>query len=203
MALSTQTVIAQPLGLSVAAINIKLSLLNLSPQLQKDIKKGVLTETQGREVVRAVNKVEPAKRPQAMARVKERIDKVRQAQQGRPLSTKEVKSVAKTTAHEHVKVGASTVKGTKKPKPVKPKPPSSKEKKQAQKFTQALKSTEKVFMPVAQIVVRGETGFRFGQVLAAVAPKAGESVKAIHVFLGRVLEHLNEAKRRALVSKIQ
>lgn len=199
----TQTEIAKRLGLSVAAVNIKLSLLNLSPGLQKDVRKGTLSETQGREIVRAVNKVEPAKRPEVMAKVKERIDKVAQAKPGKPLSTKDVRTVAKTTAEQHVRVGASTVKGTPKPKPTPPKLPTPKEKAQAQKFAKAMADVEKLCLPFAQAVLTSETGVRFSQVLQAVSPKTAETVRKVGVFLTRMQEHLNEAKRRALVSRIQ
>jgi ParB family chromosome partitioning protein len=198
----TQTEVGKRLGLSVAAINIKLSLLTLSPNLQKDIKKGELSATQGREIVRAVNKVEPAKRDAAMTVIKDRLQKAKNAKPGQKLSTKDVRTVAKATADQHVRVGASTVKGTPSPK-TKPVPPTPKEKLQALKFAKALESAEKVFLPFAQTALTSDAGVRFGQVLHAVTPKASENVRKINVFLSRMLEHLNEAKRRALVSKIQ
>jgi len=52
----SQAQVGVKLGLSVAAINYKLSLLDLSPDLQKDIRKGALSETQGRTIVQAVRK---------------------------------------------------------------------------------------------------------------------------------------------------
>jgi ParB/RepB/Spo0J family partition protein len=199
----TQTQIAQRLGLSVAAINIKLSLCTLSSALQKDIKRGAISETQGREIVRAVNKVEPAKRDSAMAAIKERIEKAKQSRPGQKLSTKDVRTVAKTTAEHHVRVGASTVKGTPRPKPQKPQPPTPKEKTQAMKFDKAMAGVEKALLPFAQLVLTSETGVRFAHIMHSVVPKTPELVRKVNVFLTRMLEHLNEAKRRALVSKIQ
>lgn len=199
----TQTKIAQRLGLSVAAVNIKLSLLNLSPALQKDIRKGTLSETQGREIVRAVNKVEPAKRDAAMSSIKDRIEKAKAANHGKPLGTKDVRTVAKTTADQHVRVGASTVKGTPKSMPEKPQPPSPKEKAQAEKFAKTMLAVENACVPFAQIALTSDSGVRFGQVLHAVASKTAETVRRVNIFLTRMLEHLNESRRRALVSKIQ
>ena len=199
----SQAAVGKRLGLSVAAVNYKLSLLNLSPDLQKDIRKGVLTETQGRTIVQTIRKVEPDKRNGVMASVKERIDRIKGAKPGKKLSTKDVRTVAKTTAEQHVRVGASTVKGTPKPRPEKPKPPTPKEKAQAKKFVKSMTIVEKAYLPFAQIPLTSDSGVRFGQVLQAVAPKTAESIRKVNVFLTRMLEHLNEAKRRALVSKIQ
>jgi ParB family chromosome partitioning protein len=199
----SQARVGERLGLSVAAVNYKLSLLDLSPDLQKDVKKGALTETQGRTIVQAVRSVPAAKRPDAMASIKDRLAKTKAAKPGQKLSTKDVRTVAKTTAEQHVRVGASTVKGTPKPKPEQPKPPTPKEKVQASKFAKVMGSAEKSFLPFAQLVLTSDTGVRFGQVLNIVAPRTAEGVRKVNVFLARMLEHLNEAKRRALVSKIQ
>ena len=199
----SQAQVGHKLGLSVAAVNYKLSLLKLSPELQRDVKNGKLSETDGRTIVQAIRKVEPAKRDKAMTAVKERIDKARAANAGKPLSTKEVRTVARTTAEQRVRVGASTSKGTPKTKVEKAKPPTPKEKKQASKFAKAVTLAEKAFLPFAQVALTGETGLRFGQVLHALLPKTGETVRKVNVFLTRMLEHLNEAKRRAMVSKIQ
>ena len=199
----SQASVGTKLGLSVAAINYKLSLLDLSPDLQKDIKKGSLSETQGRTIVQAVRGVPLAKRPEAMAAIKDKLGKAKAAKPGKKLSTKEVRTVAKTTAEHHVRVGASTVKGTPSPRIVKPQPPSPKEKAQAGKFEKSMVGVEKAFLPFAQLVLTSDTGVRFGQVLHAVASKTAESVRKVNIFLNRMLEHLNEAKRRALVSKIQ
>jgi hypothetical protein len=135
-----------------------------------------------------------------MAAIKERLQKAHAAKP--KLSTKDVRTVAKTTAEHHVRVGASTVKGTPKPKE-KPQPPTNKERAQAVKFTKAMAGVEKLLLPFAQLVLTSDTGLRFGNVLNAVAPKTAEVVRKVNVFLTRTLEHLNEAKRRALVSKIQ
>lgn len=199
----TQTAVAKRLGLSIAAVNIKLSLLTLNAPLQKDIKKGAITETQGREIVRAVNRVEPAKRDSAMAAIRDRIEKAKAAKPHGKLSTKDVRTVAKATAEQHVRVGASTVKGTPKPKPEKPKPPSPQEKRQVAKFAKAMAEAEKSFQPFAQVALTSDAGVRFGQIFHAENPKTAESVRKVNVFVTRMLEHLNEAKRRALVSRIQ
>jgi len=199
----SQAQVGHKLGLSVASVNYKLSLLELSPDLQRDIKKGVLSETQGRTIVQAIRKVEPDKRNGTMTTIKERIEKAKASQPSKKLSTKDVRTVAKTTAAQHVRVGASTVKGTPKTKLEKPKPPTPKEKAQAKKFIKAVSTIEKVCLPFAQVVLTSDTGVRFGQVLHATAPKAAETVRKVGVFLTRMQEHLNEAKRRALVSRIQ
>jgi ParB/RepB/Spo0J family partition protein len=195
----TQTSVGKRLGLSVAAVNIKLSLLSLSPELQKEIRKGELSETQGREIARAVNKVEPAKRPEAMKAIKDRIDKAKTTK-GR-LNTKDVKTVAKTTA-EHVRTGASTVKGTPKP-PVRVFPPNPKEKAHGKKFVDALIKAEKLFIPVAKGIDTRTAGARLGQVLTHVKPDIAELAKRLANFLTRTLEFINESKRQALANRVQ
>jgi ParB/RepB/Spo0J family partition protein len=195
----TQTTVSKRLGISIAAVNIKLSLLTLSPELQKEIRKGALSETQGREIARAVNKVAPAKRPEAMQAIKDRIDKAKQT--NGKLNTKDVKTVAKTTA-EHVRVGASTVKGTPKPQ-LKAFPPNSKEKAHGKAFVDALIKAEKLFTPVAKGVDTPAAGVRLGQVLTQVKPDVADLAKRLANFLTRTLEFINEAKRQALANRVQ
>lgn len=195
----TQTAVGKRLGLSVAAINMKLQLLKLSPDIQKDIHKGVLSETQGREIAHAVNKVEPAKRDETMKTIKERIHKAQQA--NGKLSTKDVKSVARTTV-DRVRVGASTVKGTPKAK-IKVLPPNPKEKEHGKKFVDALLKAEKLFGPVAKGVDTQQAGVRLGQVLTHVKPDVAELAKRLSNFLTRTLEFINEAKRQALANRVQ
>ena len=54
----TQRQVAKRLGLSDAAVNYKLSLLKLSPDLQKDLAKGDLTATQGRAITQEVSRIQ-------------------------------------------------------------------------------------------------------------------------------------------------
>lgn len=195
----TQTAVGKRLGLSVAAVNMKLQLLKLSPDIQKDIRTGALTETQGREIAHTVNKVEPAKRTEVMQAIKDRIDKAKKT--NGKLSTKDVKTVARAT-RDHVRTGASTVKGTPKPK-VKVFPPTPKERAHALKFIDALEKAKKLFTPIAQGFPTKESRTRLGHVLMQVKPDVADLAKLLSGFLTSTLEFINEAKRETLANRVQ
>jgi ParB family chromosome partitioning protein len=64
----SQAQLAQRLGLSGAMVSYKLSLLDLSPGLQKEVARGRLSETDGRGIVQAVKRVPVEDRPAALWR---------------------------------------------------------------------------------------------------------------------------------------
>ncbi len=184
----SQHQVSKRLGISVASVNIKLSLLNLTPDLQKDIKKGQLSETQGREIIRAANKVTPDKRNTVMQSIREKLAKAKAEKPN--LSTKDVKTIAKHTVKT-----ASTVKGT--PAGHKPKAITPQEKQFASKFAKAITLVDKTLSQFAGV------DSRFGDVIHQVTPKTADTLRKANQHTTKMLELVNEAKRRALASKIQ
>ena len=71
----TQKKLAKRFGLSVAAVNYKLSLLKLSPEIQEDVRNGGLSETEGRAIVHAVNKIpDTEEKKSAMKDIRKKIE---------------------------------------------------------------------------------------------------------------------------------
>ncbi|MBD3249453.1 ParB/RepB/Spo0J family partition protein, partial [Candidatus Woesearchaeota archaeon] len=95
----TQRTLGKRVGRTMAAINYKLSLLKLSPQLKKSVAKGEITATQGRSIVQSVNKVkDDSEKSKVLSDIKKKIDQAKKDNNGRKLDTKDVKIIASQTA---------------------------------------------------------------------------------------------------------
>ena len=197
----TQKDVAGRLGVSVPAINYKLSLLKLTPDIQKEIRRGDLNETQGREIAQAASKSGSTKeeRDEVMKQIKSRMDKMRKSN-GKQLTTKDVKSIAKTVVKERAKPRKAKKAKPSAPrvKPTETKPPTAKEKREAQKFFQVLANATKGFKPFS---LQGDSGLRFATVLLAVKPDARDDVKKLHGILFVLVEAIAEVKRQRLIAK--
>jgi ParB family chromosome partitioning protein len=189
----TQKQVAKRLGLSVPAVNVKLSLLKLSPELQRDVAAGDLTETQGREIARAVNKVPEAKRPQALRAVRTQVKKAKDEKLGETLSTKDVKTIAKSAS-----ASATAAKAV---KPKKVKAPTAAEKAAATKFQKAIDQIATKLRGVGSAPGNATTGLRFAQVLCKTQPATADVVKQLADYFKRVQGFINEAKRERLAAR--
>lgn len=188
----TQKQVAKRLGLSVAAVNVKLSLLKLSEDLQKDVAKGELTETQGREVARVAAKALPAEKPKVMAKVREDVQKAKAAKLGGKLSTKDVKSIAKSAATKVTKPQASA-----------PKPPSKDELASAAKYAKLVELVAGKVREAGSAAGHASAGPRFAMVLVESQPESVDAILALADYWKRVAGFVGEAKRQKLVSKVR
>ncbi|MCI0671521.1 MAG: hypothetical protein L0Y64_13760, partial [Myxococcaceae bacterium] len=188
----TQKQVAKRLGLSVAAVNVKLSLLKLSPALQEDVAKGELTETQGREVARATAKAPKAEQPKVMARVREAVHKAKAEKLGGKLSTKDVKTIAKSAASKATKPQASA-----------PKPPSKDELASAAKYAKLVEHVAGKVREAGSAAGHAASGPRFASVLVTQQPAAVDAILALADYWKRVAGFVGEAKRQKLVSKVR
>lgn len=196
----TQATIAKRLGLSVAAVNYKLSLLKLSPELQKEVKKGNLSETQGRTIAQAVNKLPASeeKKGEAMEEIKEKVTKVRETNGGK-VDSKQVATIAKTVVEKRAKETAQPCKAK---ATEKVQPPTAKEKKQAKAFAKALAISGKAFRPFAELVNSNGSRARFASVIVATQQEASDMLKGLDTFLGRIIDEVAEVKRQHMVAKL-
>lgn len=182
----TQATLAKKLGVSEAAISYKLSLLQLDPEVQKDIKRGELSETQGREIAKATNGLPHSQRAEAQRAIR---TKVKEAKRTKPkLDTKDVRTIAKHAVKES--------KGG--PKEDKPKPPTPKERSQAKRFLAVLERMKRLLHPFEKALSEADARTRFADVLYATAANAGDRIKAAAEVLSKVFADLAEAQRRSL-----
>lgn len=72
----TQSSLAKRLGISAAMVSYKLSLLDLTPSLQKQVASGKISETDGRVISQSVKRIEnPGQRARALKNVEAKIKK--------------------------------------------------------------------------------------------------------------------------------
>ena len=175
----TQRTIAKRLGLSMAAVNYKLSLLKLSPDLQKEVRNGSISETQGRTIAQAVNKFSGSEEQKAEA-MKEIKDKVVKAKETNgKVDSKQVTTIAKSVVEQAAKALPASSKAKTVEKVL---PPTLKEKNQTKDFDKALNSTSKAFQPFAEVISNNNSRIRFIQTLMATQPDALQTLKALHTF---------------------
>ena len=199
----SQKEVGKRLGLSVAAVNYKLSLLDLSREIQKDITVGKVSETEGRKIAQAVRKVPTEKRGDAMKAIKAKMDKLRKANGKNKLSTKDVSTIAKTVGEKsrtspRIKSSAGRSKKAKQ----EVKLPTAKEKRICSNFAKAFKQVEKTFKPFAGFADNRAERERFAEVLFLTKTDVSKAIKTLHSFLDKIGEELAEAKRKRLVSKM-
>jgi ParB/RepB/Spo0J family partition protein len=180
--------LAKKLGLSPAAVSMKLSVLKLSPELQADIRAGKLTESQGTAIAQAVNKKPPEERAKAMQDIKSRIDTAK-SQKPR-LDTKDVKAIAKTTT-SHASP-TSTSKG--KDRKPRIKPPSPGEKKQANAFLKVLDRIKKDLKPFEKHA-NPPARRRFAEVLCHLKKDAARAVQDSVAVLGKLYPELTNVEK--------
>ncbi len=199
----SQAAVGKRLGVARAAVNYKLGLLKLSPELQKDVKKGKLSETQGRAIGQATNKAPEEKRPEIQKEVHEKVAKARES--GAKVDTKGVATIARTVVEKHTQpVAVAPIGGkpapAKKPEPVQP--PTSKEKAQAEQFTKAIMSVGRTLAPFDAALKERPQRSRFAYVLLTARPEAADKARSVLDFFGRILEEVAEQRRQRMVNKL-
>ena len=157
---------------------------------------GALTQSQGREIANEVNKVPQAKRPAALKAVRKQVKKAQVQKLGDKLSTKDVKSIAKSAA-------ATAAKTTKTAAPRKPKAPTTAEKAAATKFQKAIDQITSKLRSIGSASGNVTTGPRFAQVLLTAQPATAETVKELADYFKRVHSFIAEAKRQKLVAQVR
>lgn len=205
--------LAKKLGVSGASITYKLSLLGLTPELQKAVNTGAMTPTDARFVGQEVNRITgPNKdehKKEVMNRVAETVKTA--ASSGQKLTSKAVQAVAKQeVARQEEQRGtkpspkANTTKGTPaktEPKPVapaappKPKNPSPAEKKQRADFLKAVDRVRGAFKKYEPLLQDQGKLARFAQVLVLCDLKVDEQLYAALKVVGKVYENVATQKR--------
>lgn len=206
----SQRQVGKKLGISMAAVNYKLSLLKLSPELKKDVKKGDLSETQGRVIAQAVAKAPEDKRPEVMKEVHDKVAKAKEA--GEKVDVKAVATIAKTVVDKHaapVPPPAPTAKGkggkgqpAKEARPASVKPPTPKERSQVAAFAKAVAGAMRAFGPFGAALSDKDARARFAFVLHATQAEAADKAKGLYEFLGKILEEVAEVKRQRMAAKL-
>ncbi|MCC6574418.1 MAG: ParB/RepB/Spo0J family partition protein [Planctomycetes bacterium] len=208
----TAKALAKKLGLSAAAITYRLSLLGLTPDLQKAVNNGAMSPTDARFVSQEANRIAGPNKEEHRKEVMDRVaSTVKQAgTDGKKMTSKEVQAVAKQevarqeekrVAPVSVKAASKaptpgvTVQPTKKVEPEKPKNPSPAEKKQRAEFVKSVERVRaafKKFEPIAQ-----DTGKlpRFAQVLVMLDPKVDEFLFSAGKTLARIYEQVGVQKK--------
>jgi len=184
-----QADLAKRLGLSVAAVNYKLSLLQLPQDLQTEVKRGALTETQGRTIVQAVRKIkEPEKKEKALKAVKEHVAKATNGRKGGPkLTTKDVATIAKVAASAVMKPSEA---------PKEPKAPTAKEQTMIRKFQETIGSALRALEWIGDLAASSAQRARLAELAIEANKGIGERVKQMHILVSRIHEDLQEAARK-------
>jgi ParB family chromosome partitioning protein len=195
----TQKKLAKRFGISVAAVNYKLSLLKLSPDIQEEIKSGKLSETEGRTIAQAVNKVPAKEKKSAMKEIQQKVGKARK---NGKVKTKEVATIAKTVVEKKtpVKKGKTT-----RAKTEKPKPPTAKEKTDAKAFAKAVTQASKLLGKFNGNASKKavEKRLRFAYVLLETQKDSVKNLAALHKFTTGLSEEIAEVKRQRMVAKLK
>jgi ParB/RepB/Spo0J family partition protein len=190
-------------GLSVAAVNYKLSLLKLTPELQAEVKNGHLSETDGRAISQAVNRVPSTKEEKvtAMKEIKDKVDQARETNGGK-LKTKEVATIAKTVVDKVAKPNGNGK--HKDDKPEKIQPPTKTEIAGAKEFAKALANAKKHLHPFMENGNGNvEKRLRFAFVLMESEKDAATDVAMLQQFFARLSEEIAEVKRQRMVAKLK
>jgi ParB-like chromosome segregation protein Spo0J len=200
----SQKKLGQKFGLSVAAVNYKLSLLKLSPELQTEVRKGNLSETDGRAISQAVNRVPSTKEEKvtAMKEIKDKVDQARETNGGK-LKTKEVATIAKTVVEKVAKPNGSRM--AKDDKPAKIQPPTKTEIAGAKEFAKAVIEAAKTLHKHIESASKKDTEgrLRFAFVLMETEKNVLEHLRAMQQFLMKLSEEIAEVKRQNMVSKLK
>lgn len=205
--------LAKKLGVSGASITYKLSLLNLTPELQTAVNRGQMTPTDARFVGQEVNRITGPNKDEHKKEVMSRIaDTVKTASNnGQKLTSKAVQAVAKQeVARQEEKRGqpstpapkVSRGKPTKEepkpatpPAPPKPKQPSPAEKKQRADFLKAVDRVKGAFRKYEPLLADQGKLARFAQVLVLCDLKVDEQLYAALKVVGKVYENVATQKR--------
>jgi len=211
---------AAKLGISAASLTYKLGLLGLTPELQKAVHKGELSQTDARFVSQAVNKLDGPNagehKKEAMNRIADRVKEHKK--DGVKLTAKDVQTIAKQEVANveekrvQPKAAATKTGGIKptdakpaepqKPQPPqKPKNPSPAEKKQRTEFMALIERTRKAFHKFDAISGDAAKLSRFAQVLAMTDAKADEVLYAAGKTLSKVYEQVVAQKRLLALTK--
>jgi ParB/RepB/Spo0J family partition protein len=209
----TMKALAKKLGVSGASITYKLSLLGLTPELQKAVNTGAMTPTDARFVGQEVNRITGPNKDEHKREVMNRVaDTVKTAaNNGQKLTSKAVQAVAKQEVARQEEQRskpteapkASTPKGKPKeepkpttpPAPPKPKQPSPAEKKQRAEFLKAVDRVKGAFKKYEPLLVDQGKLARFAQVLVLCDLKVDEQLYAALKVVGKVYENVATQKR--------
>ncbi|MBI3098420.1 MAG: ParB/RepB/Spo0J family partition protein [Planctomycetes bacterium] len=194
----SQAAIGKRLGVSVAAVNYKLSLLKLSPELQREVKKGKLSETQGRAIVQAVNKAPVEKREAAMKEIHATVSKARET--GSKVDTKAAATIARTVVEKCSKP-ASGETGKAPAKPTLP-PTTPQEKSQAKAFAKAAGVAHKALCAFGKSISEKGPRTRLALAIVSTEPETVDQLKAFQNLLGAILAEVAEVRRQRMLVKI-
>jgi ParB/RepB/Spo0J family partition protein len=184
----TQKELGERLGLSDAAINYKLSLLKLSPELQQDVSRGRLSATQGRVISQEVCRIDGTGAQRKQARAMQEIHHTVSAQpDSGKMDTQEVRTLARNTVDK-------VASGTKPCKPSIP-TPSKEEKGQASSFFKALEEIRKLLTPFESMTKGGRRG-RFAEVLVSTRKDADARILASVEVLKDLYPAVMQVKQR-------
>lgn len=205
--------LAKKLGVSGASITYKLSLLNLTPELQTAVNRGQMSPTDARFVGQEVNRINGPNKDEHKKEVMSRIaDTVKTAAKtGQKLTSKAVQAVAKQEVARQEekrsqpapapKAQASKGKPKEEPKPSappappKPKQPNPAEKKQRADFLKAVDRVKGAFKKYEPLLVDQGKLARFAQVLVLCDLKVDEQLYAALKVVGKVYENVATQKR--------
>lgn len=185
----SQAAVGKVLGVSAAAVNYKLGLLGLSPELQKEIDRGQLTQTQGRVIAQTVNRVPASERPKVMEEIRKGIDHAKAAGSP-PFNTKDVAKLTRSIAQ----IRPAPVPSDPPPPPdgqrVVPTPPTRQERERARRFLRFVSTTASAARP---FILRGPEAVRFAWVLRELDGKVQERAKDLQGFFFVLVEALEDA----------
>ena len=160
----TQANLAKRLAISPAMISYRLSLLDLSPGLQKDIAKGRLSETDGRTIAQAVKRIEGPqanqKRQEALSTIEKELKVATTNPKTGKVETPDVKRVAQATVTKVA--GAAALPRARAPRNVAPPSTpaanakvSAKVKEESDHFMQVLKDLNELLRPTRRTLGDG------------------------------------------------
>lgn len=197
----TQLQVAKRLGLSEAAVNFKLGLLKLTPELQKSVHKGQMNETHGRTIVHQVFRIKgkdaQKKQQKAMQRIHKRIEKMRASDT--QLDSKQIKAVAQTAVEEQL--AGPTRKRRAARKSAGPAKPTKSERERVRRFSRALGKAQTALKPYEAIVDNAKQRDRLADLLLMVQEDAAQQLKDTAHSLNALHEAVQDAKRRSLAAK--
>jgi len=210
----TQAALATKLGISGAMISYKLSLLDLSPGLQKQVAAGKLSETDGRNIAQAVKRIDGPQKEEQRAQAMKTIEKEVAQQPANPKTGKAdspaVKRVAEATVTQIA--GAKALPQTRAPRMVAPAPAAEKPaakasaavKEQAEHLLAVLKDVTELLRPARKALA--DKAFRAQVIRYVLAQqptlpsKIQAAISPLDVIHGEAKEMLN-AKAAAAKSE--
>ena len=183
----SQRQVASRLGLSPASVNYKLSVLELSPQMQKDLHARILTETQGRAIIQEVRKVAPANRRRAMAEIRHRIRTANE----KTLNTQDIRTLAKSSTSRNAPAPQRPRKGLARTPALKGRLLSG-EKAEGQRFADSIDHFLNALRSFSHAFRTIEHAARFAHALRAVAPKVIGRAREAEELLRNAITHITE-----------